>query len=174
MIKSSLFSLTIFPLLLGCLLLLTGSTSTSSAPSDTTTPAFVGIKWMSLNEALEAHRQEKKRIFLDVYTDWCGWCKEMDRNTFADPSVIAYMNAHFYSVKFNAENDDPVVLNGKEYRVVQAGNRTIHTLAYTLLNSRMRYPSYVVLDSELQSEALLIGYMPPASFLEKLKSELEE
>ena len=54
-------------------------------------------------------------MFIDVYTDWCGWCKRMDASTFKDPTVAAYLNANFYPVKLNAETRDTITFNGKTY-----------------------------------------------------------
>jgi len=66
------------------------------------------IKWMSMNEALEAQKENPKKIFMDVYTDWCGPCKLLDKKTFANKDVANYVNKHFYAVKFNAEGTEKV------------------------------------------------------------------
>lgn len=63
------------------------------------------IKWMGFNEAIEACKKEPKMIFIDVFTDWCGWCKRMDATTFKNPVIAKYMNDKFYAVKFDAERD---------------------------------------------------------------------
>ena len=63
------------------------------------------IQWMSFEAAIEmqAKASQPKKIFIDVYTDWCGWCKKMDAETFNNPEVAAYMQAHFYMVKLDGE-----------------------------------------------------------------------
>lgn len=73
------------------------------------------VQWMSMSEALAAQRAHPKKIFVDVYTVWCGPCKLYDRNTFSNPKVAAFINEHFYPVKFNGEGDEVVVYNGKTY-----------------------------------------------------------
>ena len=45
---------------------------------------------------------------MDVYTDWCGPCKLMDKNTFQNPYVAAYVTEHYYAVKFNAEGNETI------------------------------------------------------------------
>jgi len=62
------------------------------------------IKWMSMNEALEAQKENPKKIFMDVYTDWCGPCKLLDKKTFANKDVANYVNKHFYAVKFSIKH----------------------------------------------------------------------
>ena len=74
------------------------------------------IKWMSMNEALEAQAKNPKKIFIDMYTAWCGPCKMLDRNTFSNPDVIAFINKNFYAVKFNAEGNEVVNYKGKVYQ----------------------------------------------------------
>lgn len=53
--------------------------------------------------ALELSRTSGKPLFLDAYTDWCGWCKEMDKQTFSDARVAEVMNASFACVKMEME-----------------------------------------------------------------------
>lgn len=66
------------------------------------------INWMSMNDALEAQKKEPKKIFADVYTDWCGPCKLMDKRTFTNKNLVAFVNENFYAVKFDAEGTEEV------------------------------------------------------------------
>jgi thiol:disulfide interchange protein len=56
----------------------------------------------SFDEALARARGEKKLLLVDVYTDWCGWCKKMDREVFADERVAEAARG-FVAVRVNAE-----------------------------------------------------------------------
>lgn len=78
------------------------------------------INWLTLEEADSLYQIEKKPMFIDVYTSWCGWCKKMDASTFQDPTVAAYLNRNFYAVKLDAEMQDSVTFNGKAYGNSQA------------------------------------------------------
>ena len=62
------------------------------------------IQWLKFEEAIAANANNPKMILVDVYTDWCGWCKKMDKETFTDPQVIAHFQKNFYAVKLNAED----------------------------------------------------------------------
>src|SRR3954463_14417926 len=73
------------------------------------------IHWMTFKEALAKNEKAPKKIFIDVYTDWCGWCKKMDASTFTNDSIIQYMNKNFYAVKLDAETKDTIKYKGVDY-----------------------------------------------------------
>lgn len=72
------------------------------------------IKWYTFEEASVEYQKSAKPFFIDLYTDWCGWCKKMDASTFQDPIIANYLNTFFYPVKFNAESKDTVNVFGKK------------------------------------------------------------
>jgi thioredoxin-related protein len=118
------------------------------------------IKWMSLQEAAAANAKDPKMIFIDFYTDWCSWCKKMDANTFSDPKIATLMTSSFYAVKFNAETDEVISFNGKEYSLNKEGRRPAHEIAIELAthNERLGYPTFVVLDEDLEKLKAFQGY----------------
>ncbi len=121
------------------------------------------VRWYSFEEVARLQNTAPKKVFVDVYTDWCGWCKRMDRDTFDDPQVVAYLNAHYYAIKFDAEGKKAVDFGGRTYER-KAGERT-HALAVALLGNRLSYPSTVWLDEQGQVIQPIPGYLPPADFL---------
>ena len=74
------------------------------------------IKWMSMNDALAAQKKTPKKIFMDVYTTWCGPCRLLSEKTFKNKDLVKYINDNFYAVKFNAEGNEEVVYNGTTYK----------------------------------------------------------
>src|SRR5690606_19582574 len=70
------------------------------------------INWLTIEEVEKLTKEKPRKIFVDVYTDWCGWCKRMDATTFADAAVIDYVNENYYAVKLNAESGDNISLKG--------------------------------------------------------------
>lgn len=123
------------------------------------------IEWMTMNEALEAQKKEPKKIFADVYTDWCGPCKMMDKNTFSNPDVADYVNEHFYPVKFNAEGTEKVDYKGFEYtnpnyKPGRKGKRNAqHFFANALKVSA--YPTVVFFDEQSDVISPVVGYRTP-------------
>ena len=73
------------------------------------------IKWYSFEEAYALSKKKPKKMCVDIFTEWCGWCKKMDAETFTNPTIVKYMNAHFYCVKFDAERKDTIVLDGQKF-----------------------------------------------------------
>ena len=63
---------------------------------------------MSLKEARAAQKINPKKIFMDVYTNWCGPCKLLEKNTFQNPDVSRYISENYYAVKFNAEGTEEI------------------------------------------------------------------
>jgi uncharacterized protein YyaL (SSP411 family) len=122
------------------------------------------VKWYTMEEAFALTKKEPKKILIDVYTDWCGWCKTMDKNTFNNPVIAEYMNRNFYPVKFNAEQKENITLNEKVYKFVANGSRGYNELAAELLNGQMGYPSVVFLDEKTQMIQPIQGYIKPKQF----------
>ncbi len=127
------------------------------------------INWMTFEEAIELNKKNPKKIFIDVYTDWCGWCTKMDQTTFTDSEVVKYMNEHFYPVKLNAEQQEPIEYNGYTYTYVAQGRRGNHQLAAALLQGKMSYPSYVFMNDDEKLITILPGYMQASEFITVLE-----
>jgi thioredoxin-related protein len=129
------------------------------------THAQNGVKWMSWNEAVAANKEEPKLIFVDTYTDWCGWCKKMDATTFSHPVIADYMNEHYYAVKMDAEMKDTINFNG--YTFVNPrpdARRSTHQLAASLLDNKLSYPSFIFLNQNFERMQILPGYKTAKQF----------
>lgn len=117
------------------------------------------INWINIEEAQRLGKDEPRKVFVDVYTDWCGWCKKMDRSTFADESVVDYVNENYYAVKLNAESSKKIRFNGKEM-----------TEAYLARSMRVSgYPTIVFIDEKFESIQPIPGYRTAAQFSKILK-----
>ncbi len=125
------------------------------------------VEWMSWEQAVERAQTDKnpKKIFIDVYTDWCGWCKKMDRDTFQNPDVAAYMAENFYMIKMDGEGKEPIEFKGQTYNFVPSGKKGYHEFAAALMQGRMSYPTTIFLDEELNMLSPVPGYQKPEPFL---------
>jgi thioredoxin-related protein len=74
------------------------------------------INWVSLNEALQLQKENPKKIMIDIYTNWCGPCKLLDKKTFQNKDVATYVNEHYYAVKFNGEGNETVNYQEKTFK----------------------------------------------------------
>ncbi|WP_229201241.1 thioredoxin family protein [Arcticibacterium luteifluviistationis] len=123
-----------------------------------------GINWMSIEEAYAAAQKNPKKVIIDVYTDWCGWCKVMDKKTFTNPEVVKYVNENFYAVKLDAESKQDITLGTTTYKY-NAQNRA-NDIAVALLQGKMSFPSMVYLDEEFNMIQPIPGYMEARAFHE--------
>lgn len=123
-----------------------------------------GVNWLTFEEAVERSKKEKRKIFIDVYTDWCGWCKVMDKKTFNEPEVARVLNEKYYPVKFNAEQREDVTFNGTTFKFIEYGNRGTHQLAAALLSNELSYPSVVFLNEDFAILHILKGYRKAPEF----------
>ena len=124
-------------------------------PQDTT------VKWYTVEEAEKLSKENPKKWLVDVYTDWCGWCKTMDKETFSHPVIAKYINENYYAVKLNAESSDSISFNGKTFKYMEQGGRGYQELAVGLLNGQMSFPSIAYLNEELQLLGAVPGYKTP-------------
>ncbi len=122
------------------------------------------INWMSFEEALNAQAKNPKKIMMDVYTNWCGPCKYLDKNTFQNPDVAAFVNEHYYAVKFNAEGNDKFSYKGQEYanpnyKSSTSGRNSSHE--FTGAMGVTAYPTIVFMDEQGNFLVPIKGYQAP-------------
>ena len=134
------------------------------------------VKWLTLEEAEAQTKINPKPILIDVYTDWCGWCKHLDKTTYKDSQIVEFLNNHFYPVKFNAETSDTIIYQGKTYTNPRPGvKRSTHQLAAVLMPGSRSYPTTVFLDKNMQTPLIAPGYFDAkdmAPFLVFYKEEI--
>ncbi|MFH4964876.1 thioredoxin fold domain-containing protein [Gaetbulibacter sp. M235] len=123
------------------------------------------IKWMTLEQAIALQKKTPKKIMMDVYTNWCGPCKMLDKNTFHNADVVNYVNQNYYAVKFNAEGNDVISFKEKtfsnpNYKPELANRRNSpHQLTnYFQVNA---YPTIVFMDEKGDLIAPIRGYQTP-------------
>jgi thioredoxin-related protein len=157
-----------FFILSSAALLLSAVAFTSTSKSDTPM-AEEKIQWMTFEQAVEANKAKPKKFVIDVYTDWCGWCKVMDRESFTNPDVIKYVNDNYYAVKLNAEQKEDIMFDGKKFSYVAQGRGGYNTFAATLLDGNMGYPTLVYLTERFERVVISPGFKKPDQLLKELR-----
>ena len=122
------------------------------------------INWISFEEAVARTEVNPKMILIDLYTDWCGWCKKMDRDTYSRKEIVSYVNEKFYAVKFNAEGSQEVNFRGYTFKFVPSGRKGYHELAAALTQNKLSYPTTVFMNEEFQIIQPIPGYLDARSF----------
>jgi thioredoxin-related protein len=123
------------------------------------------INWVSLEKAVELQKKNPKKIMMDAYTNWCGPCKLLDRNTFHNKDVVDYVNKNYYAVKFNAEGNEKINFKGKvfsnpNYKPEKANKRNSSHELSTYFSIRS-YPTLLFLDENAEFLSPVIGYKTP-------------
>lgn len=116
------------------------------------------IRWYTLDEATALSEKEPRKLFIDIMTVWCGWCKKMDREVFNQPQVISVINKSYYAVKLDAQQTETIKFNGNTYEYKMYGQKGFNEFAVELLRGRMGFPSLVFLDEDLKIIQALEGF----------------
>lgn len=136
------------------------------------------INWMSLNKALELQKENPKKIMMDVYTNWCGPCKLLDKETFHNKDVVAYVNEHYYAVKFNGEGNETIsykesTFGNPNYDVTKANKRnSAHEFADFM--GIEAYPTIAFLNEKGEFVIPLKGFYNPQQLEFYLKMLAED
>lgn len=152
------------------LLLLTAFTVSTpegenSVPVKSSKQEQAQIQWLSLEEADQQMKENPKKLYVDVYTDWCGWCKVQDRKTFTHPEIVKLMNKYYYAVKFDAESRDSLKFNGKKYGFMpKMGRKGLNSWAHRFArkNGRLGYPTSLFFNEGFQRLDVLATYLDPS------------
>ena len=125
------------------------------------------VQWLTVAQLLEVYSKNPKPILVDVYTNWCGWCKVMDRQTYSNEKVVSYINEHYYAVKLDAEQKDSLEWNGKKYGYSKLNK--VNELAVYLCYGQLSFPTTVFVADMKAQPAPLAGYLKASEIETPLK-----
>jgi len=120
------------------------------------------LQWMSLSEATASLQKEKRPVLIDLYTDWCGWCKVMDKKTYSNKHVIQYVQDKFYPVRVNAESRETLMWAGKSYNFNP--NYKSNEFAIYVTQGRLEFPTTVIIPADGSEPQAIPGYLETKDF----------
>jgi len=124
------------------------------------------IHWLTFQEAIKLNETHPKKIYIDVFTNWCGWCKRMDITSFENAKVIEEMNQDYYAVKLNAETKDSISFDNHNFKFLP--QYKANELALALLHGQLAYPTAVILDQDKKIITRIPGYVDGSQLSEIL------
>lgn len=130
-------------------------------------PIENSVQWVDIITIDSLTVNEPKPVFIDIRADWCGMCKKFDATTLQDQEVINLLNTHFHSVHFDFHEKRTFSFNGIEY----ADAEKFHSLAKHFDATGL--PTFVFLDSKLNTLKVIQGFKNQKDFLKTLKSILK-
>ena len=117
------------------------------------------VDWLKLDEVDNKLSKESRPVLIDLYTDWCHWCKVMDKKTYGNEKVAKYISDHFYAAKVNAETKDLISWHNKSY--AYNDKYRIHDFALYISNGQAAFPTTVIIPSENAQPIPLAGFLEP-------------
>ena len=120
------------------------------------TTAFGAVDWeQDYDLGLAKAKKDKKLVMVDLYTDWCGWCKKLDKDTYSNKDVADKLTKDFIAVKVNPEKSPKGAKLAKQF-----GTRG--------------FPHIVFLSADGNKVSEIGGYLPPKEFLKRLETVSEQ
>jgi thioredoxin-related protein len=113
----------------------------------------------SFEEILKMAQKDKKKVVIQVYADWCSWCKKMERETYPDAEVQKELKRNFYHYRLNGESSEVIEYDGRKFTKAE------FTRAFGIKG----FPTTIFLNYNSKPITLLPGYVDAKTFANILK-----
>ena len=122
------------------------------------------IEWHNVSDGMALSHSTNKKILMDVYTDWCTWCKKMDKETYSKGEIASYISDHFIPVRLNAESQQMRLFD------------TVHITDADLASAFhvTGYPTTIFIQSDGKPITSLPGYVETDEFKNVLRYIAED
>lgn len=129
------------------------------------------IRWINFSQLADSMKVKPKRVFVKIYTQWCGPCKMMDRKTLSKPRITEPLNNYYYSIELDAETKEEIRFKDSLFTFDPAlGTSGVHNLAVHLGKDagHLNFPTIVILDENLEVIYRYPSFMSVANLEEVL------
>ncbi|HUW55751.1 MAG TPA: thioredoxin family protein [Planctomycetota bacterium] len=107
------------------------------------------IVWTTFKAGMARAKKEDKPTMIHFTTDWCGWCRKLEKEVYTVPEVIE-LSQKFVCIRVDGDREKDVV----QYYKVRG------------------YPTILFTNSKREEVHRIPGYMPAEGFLSQMKTAL--
>ncbi|WP_435264214.1 thioredoxin family protein [Tenacibaculum sp. nBUS_03] len=133
------------------------------------------INWISFEQLDDSLAVKPKKVFISFYTNWCTYCKKMNKVAFKNQEVVTLLNSEYYAVKMDAESEKNITFESEEYINEEIGKnrKPIHQIPLLLASRKNRtfsLPAIVILNKTFKITQRHFEYLSPKKILKILKN----